>query len=201
MSKMAHYDFVEIGTSDFATLIGSATEETVGLSVEPVKEYLDRLPNPPNVKKVCAAVSNESGELELYWVPDSLRVAHRLPDWVKGANSVGCPHQIVVRYLKKRGLPLDLIHTTKVPVIRMRDLILDHEVASVDYLKIDTEGHDMRIMQDVVELIKEGWTVMKIKFESNQLADKEALCKITQDLTELGYTCRKTFCDTYATRD
>ena len=53
-----HYDFIEIGTSDFHTLIESATDKTIGLSIEPIKTYLDRLPNKENVFKVQAAVSD-----------------------------------------------------------------------------------------------------------------------------------------------
>ena len=40
--KMKHYDFIEIGTSDFDTLIESSDDNVVGLSIEPIKYYLDR---------------------------------------------------------------------------------------------------------------------------------------------------------------
>jgi hypothetical protein len=46
-----HYDFIEIGTSDFDTLIETSDDKTVGLSIEPIKYYLDRLPERKNVKK------------------------------------------------------------------------------------------------------------------------------------------------------
>ena len=47
-----HFNFVEIGTSDFDTEIQKAGDSDVGLSVEPLKKYLDRLPNKPNCVKV-----------------------------------------------------------------------------------------------------------------------------------------------------
>ena len=40
-----YFDFVEIGTSDFDTLIAAADQNTIGLSIEPIREYLDRLPS------------------------------------------------------------------------------------------------------------------------------------------------------------
>ena len=43
------YDFIEIGTSDFQTLIEEASDEAIGLSVEPISYYLNKLPNPKNV--------------------------------------------------------------------------------------------------------------------------------------------------------
>ena len=46
-----HYNFVEIGTSDFDTLIEGADDEQVGLSIEPIAYYLNKLPDKKNVKK------------------------------------------------------------------------------------------------------------------------------------------------------
>ena len=37
------YDFIEIGTSDFQTLIEEASDEAIGLSVEPISYYLNKL--------------------------------------------------------------------------------------------------------------------------------------------------------------
>ena len=64
------YDFVEIGTSDFDTLIESATDATVGLSIEPVKHYLDRLPDRPGVRKIWSAISADDVKsmLQVYYV-------------------------------------------------------------------------------------------------------------------------------------
>lgn len=44
-------DFIEIGTSDFDTIIQSNTYKH-GLSIEPIKYYIDRLPNKEGVKKL-----------------------------------------------------------------------------------------------------------------------------------------------------
>ena len=49
---MKDLHFIEVGTSDFDTLIQVAKPETAGISIEPIKYYLDRLPNPPNVIKM-----------------------------------------------------------------------------------------------------------------------------------------------------
>lgn len=43
---MTHYDFIEIGTSDFDTYIQDKKYiNCKGLSIEPVKYYLNKLPN------------------------------------------------------------------------------------------------------------------------------------------------------------
>jgi len=62
------YNFIEVGTSDFMTLIQSADDQTVGLSIEPISEYLDRLPNKPKVQKVNAALSDTDDTIEIYHI-------------------------------------------------------------------------------------------------------------------------------------
>lgn len=69
MSFGVDYDFIEIGTSDFDTLIQSCPHKDRGLCVEPLSFYLDRLPNKPNVRKVHAAISDKDGEIEIFFLP------------------------------------------------------------------------------------------------------------------------------------
>ena len=40
---MVFYDFIEVGTSNFNTELEKADDTSVGLSIEPVKFYLDDL--------------------------------------------------------------------------------------------------------------------------------------------------------------
>ena len=82
------YNFIEIGTSNFDTLIQAATDATVGLSIEPIQYYLDQLPNPTNVKKINCAVSrtNQNEILHVYYVPEDVIVEQQLPAWLKGCN-------------------------------------------------------------------------------------------------------------------
>lgn len=53
---MIDIDFLEIGTSDVETLIESCDEDSFGISIEPLKYYLDKLPDKKNVKKLNLAV-------------------------------------------------------------------------------------------------------------------------------------------------
>jgi len=83
-----HYTFVEIGTSDFDTMLQTCTPEDRGLSVDPIQFYLDRLPNLPNVTKVLAAVSDKDGTASVFFVPLDAIEKHGLPDWVRGSNAI-----------------------------------------------------------------------------------------------------------------
>lgn len=63
-----YYDFIEIGSADFETLLEQATDDVKGITVEPLREYLDKLPNKENVIKVQAAISDKDGVDLIYYI-------------------------------------------------------------------------------------------------------------------------------------
>ena len=84
-----HFDFVEVGTSDWGTLtqfcagvtsgrdasqLGTEIRTSLpdlrqarGLAVEAVQGLLDDLPNLPRITKVCAAMNEHDGGWEQFW--------------------------------------------------------------------------------------------------------------------------------------
>ena len=96
------YDFIEIGTSDFDTLLQESTDE-LGLSIEPLKIYLDNLPNKDNVIKVNCAISDKDGLVDVYWIDPKDIEIYNLPGWLKGCNSIIEPHPSTVKELKDRS--------------------------------------------------------------------------------------------------
>lgn len=198
--SLRHYDFIEIGTSDFNTLIQKADNHTVGLSVEPMTDYLARLPEKPHVTKVNAAVSAKSGHIDLYYIPDNIRKEYNLPSWMKGTNKVGEPHPTVMRYLTKHGLPSSLVQHSRVPVVSFTTLVRRYHVGSIDYLKIDTEGHDVVIMGAYLDLVERrpALRAKRILFESNALSSRDAVSKLNARLRDLGYTVETRRQDTLA---
>jgi hypothetical protein len=164
------YNFIEIGTSNFDTLIETATDTTVGISIEPIQYYLDQLPNPPGVTKLKCAVSrnNRSETLEVYYVPEHLIHEHGLPDWLRGCNSIGDyhlqHHLLNVKHLVVRD---------QVQCVPIGALFDQQDITELDYLKIDTEGSDCDIMLHLLDYLKtqphSRWP-RRILFESNDLA-------------------------------
>jgi hypothetical protein len=94
-----HYDFIEIGTSDFRTLIQTCKDNETGLSIEPIKMYLDNLPDKPNVTKVNCAISNVNSTIEVFYVKPEDIIKFNLPNWVRGCNSINKPHPTVLNLL------------------------------------------------------------------------------------------------------
>jgi FkbM family methyltransferase len=181
------YDFVEIGTSDFDTLVQTATDTTRGISIEPIQYYLDRLPNPANVVKLCCAVSpnNQTAMLEMYYVPDHMIQAHGLPEWLRGCNSIGGYH------LQHKKLGIEhLVKITHVPCYPLGKILAQHEVTELDLLKLDTEGRDCDILLHLAEYLKSCSRTAypkQILFESNELAQPAQVDLVKSCFLDLGY--------------
>jgi len=178
------YDFIEIGTSNFHALIMDCSDDTVGLSIEPLQKYLDDLPNKPNVTKIAAAISDQDGEIDIYNIPLVNIHKHNLPKWVKGTNSVSKPHEYARQQLGEE-LYDSIVSVDKVPTMSWSTLISKYNIRSVDYLKIDTEGHDHVILKSYFEECDKNPKLFanKILFEYNETSDKVALDSIINSLT------------------
>jgi len=182
-----HYDFIEIGTSDFDSLVESCNDEAVGLCVEPVRVHLDKLPSKPNVSKVCAAISihNIRGSCNVFFVPPDVIADHGLPEWLKGCNSIG------KRHLQHNVLGIE--HLVSIETVRempIFDLLLEHEVTSIDVLKIDTEGGDCQILMWFFVSIVNNHKLSprRIIFEKNILTNEADFTAVIQLYSAIGYT-------------
>ena len=179
------YDFIEIGTAYFDTEI-QKNDGRIGLSIDLIQEYLDMLPNNPNVTKICCAISDKCDEYTVY----KPNFPSEFPQWLSGCVSVLTPHKHVIEYCARNKIkPRNYVTTRKVKAIPVSELIELHNISSVDYLKIDTEGHDVIILNnwlDFCETNKELYP-KKIFFESKDLTSPDELKKINDRLIKLNY--------------
>lgn len=173
-------DFIEIGTSDFRTLAFNPTK--TGIIVEPVKVYLDNIPDREGLEKINAAVTNESEEVVVYYNDPKVIEAHNLPQWVRGCNSVGKPHPTITR------LYSHIKNLVKEQIVGSLTLVeLFKGISEVKLLKIDTEGMDVHIMRRFFE-IRERPIVHEIQFESNTLNDHGILLNVKATALMSGYS-------------
>ncbi len=187
--RMPHFDFIEIGTSDFDTLVESATDDQIGLCVEPLGHmFFDRLPSRPNVIKDCCAVSDSTGTIKMFYLDLEDIKEQKFPTWVRGCNSVNVAHPQIVRLLQKSGLE-HLQRSKEVAVKSYGQLMRDHNVGTVSFLKLDTEGHDPIILKSVLEycLSEPKAFPDKIQFESNGLANRQREADIIREFCAHGY--------------
>ena len=182
------YDFIEIGTSDFDTLIQSADQGTRGLSIDALSIYLDRLPSPKNCQKVQAAISDREGEVAFYFVRPEHIAQYGLASWVRGCNSIGKPHPSVVAQLEGLGLePMEVMSVETVRMCRLMSIFDQYEVEGVYYLKVDTEGHDAVILHDFFDACDNHRLPHSLLFESNILSEREGVQRLIAKLINRGY--------------
>lgn len=183
-----HFDNIEIGTSDFRTLIHEAHGN--GISIEPVPYYFNRLPDRPRWHKNNVAISNKSDIIEVYFCdPNYL---HLYPNWIRGCNSIGNIHPTLMNYCS-----MEHISSAMVECITMSMLMDRHNITSVGYMKIDTEGHDPIIVND---LLDSGFPLpQKLQFESNSLTEPSTYNKLIHRLSK-HYSIRILEFDTVCTK-
>lgn len=184
------YDFIEIGTSDFRTLIENPPPGK-GISVEPLKYYLDKLPDNPNIIKSNFALTNFVGEIDIYWVtPENIK-KYNLPHWVRGCNSIDKPHPTVKSLLKENHN--NVVNVDKVKCITWESFINLYKVEAIDYLKIDTEGHDGVILEEYLKIcnLNPSLWAKEILFEYNVLSDSNFLDLLINKFTLEGYKGHK----------
>lgn len=200
-TSMEHYDFIEIGTCDFATETQKAGATLRGLAVEPMAIYLERLPCKPTIKKVCAAVSERDGTADMFYITEETITKYGLEKSARGCNSIGTPHPTVLRWLTERGASHDVIKKTTVPMVSIKTLLENNAVGSIGYLKIDTEGHDCVILNAFLDYIadKPSLRPKRIRYESNVLSPLSARRAMMERLKTVGYTVQKCSADVVAT--
>jgi hypothetical protein len=201
---MIFFDFIEIGTSDFDTLIQSANNTDYGLSIEPIKFYLDRLPNKQNIKKINCAISTINSTCNMYYVPLDIIHKWNLPNWVRGCNSINEYHVTVHNYCKKENIDIEkIIECDEIPVKTLFAIMNECNIKYVYYLKIDTEGHDCLILKKFYEDIinnnnnNNNNLPHVIQFETNVLTNNDDVSEIIELYKNIGYDfIYKTLSDT-----
>jgi len=160
-----NFKFVDIGTSDFDIRAREICSGEKILLVEPLFYYLRNLPDGEGIFKSNFAVSDECGFGKMYYVKSEIIKEYNLPDWFRGCNSLNYKHPTVVRILNKLKKPETLISAEEVRILSFRKLIDIYGISSIDSLKIDTEGHDFVILNDVYQSILNGFSIREIQFE------------------------------------
>lgn len=176
------YDFIDIGTSDFRYTIPRDNQK--GIYVEPIGMYLDKIPEFPNTIKIKKAICKTSGFFEISYLHPKILSQYGLPDWLRGCNQVYNTHPTIIKECKKKNLDYQQILTKEtIECITLYELFDLCKVKEIKALKIDTEGNDCAIVEQAVDLVKNGIKIHTINFESNSLTKPEVI-KSTCDLLE-----------------
>lgn len=180
-------DFIEIGTSDFDTEIQKYPTKR-GLSIEPVKFYLDRLPDTPTCKKLNMGISNYNGTGTVNYLSEETIAKHSFPSWVRGCNSINSYHSTVSKLCKVRQVRIeDITSSYDIPICTLECVLTEQKVSGVYYLKVDTEGHDSIILKHFFSAMTPLTMPHVILFETNCLSKSSDVEEVISLYEGVGY--------------
>jgi hypothetical protein len=184
MKNLIDLDFIEIGTSNFNTLIQNSTNEH-GISIDAVKYYIDSLPDKPNIKKLNLAISNINSYVDVYYIPEHIIEKNQLQKWFKGCNCINNYHHLHIKHNLEKYVVKDTVK-----VIKTFELFYQNKIKNVKYLKIDTEGHDVIILDclfDYLKYLPNIFYPKKIQFETNENSNIKDVDSIINQYKSIGY--------------
>lgn len=179
-----HFDYLEIGTSDFDTFTERYPDKKV-ISVEPMQQYLDALPQHSNHIKVRSAICERYEETspDIYYISDDDIRRNNLAWWLRGCNKIGSIHP------KHEGLE-HLVKKQRIHFMTLDDLFKRYNIKKVDNIKIDTEGYEVPILRALYKRLlveKKGNYPKTIMYEVNENSDSKQMIEVTTKLISLGY--------------
>jgi FkbM family methyltransferase len=123
--------FIEIGSCDFNTLNYLGDLNWKGVIIEPIKKYLDNIPQKPNIHYLNYAIDWSRGQRVMFIAPDDIVEQDR--DYA-GMSSF---------YQYNNTLSKEILVNT-IPIL---DVIKMCDITEIDFLKIDTELWDYEILK------------------------------------------------------
>jgi GR25 family glycosyltransferase involved in LPS biosynthesis len=177
------YDYIEIGTSDFETMVEYMGDDKLGLSIDPMQMYLNRLPEKSNNKKINVAISDTNYTTNVYYISLEDIETNNFPEWVKRCNSIDKPHPSINAFLKERNLE-HILKCEPIECISFEELVNRYDIIDIDFLKVDTEGNDITILNN---MLKTNVRPKKIYFEANSLYNDTEIVSMIKKLEESNY--------------
>lgn len=146
--------FIEIGCCYYDTLHHLLDEGWRGYMIDPIGEYLDKIPLHSNLTKIEAAVTSQrlhkTPSLELTYV-DEQHYKYFDEQGKKDFHGMGStqPFRTGLKLGKIGNYNDGDVVTKIVPAISLNWLIEYFEIPKIDLLKIDTEGADFDILASI----------------------------------------------------
>jgi FkbM family methyltransferase len=176
--------FIEVGAFDGKTNSHvhrlATTRRWQGIVIEPAPSAFRALEQTyrafPRIKAVNCAIADRDGALPFYWV------RNRNPESWEGVLSSLDKETI----LRQRNLVPDVeefVVETRVPVHTLARICLEHDLKSVDLLKVDAEGRDDQVIHSI-DFDRTRPTLILYK---HRLISQERNFAVDEKLTSLDY--------------
>ncbi len=193
-----HYTFIDIGCGNTNVSVDEFGLNVMGLLVEPIQEFCNILPTSNTVQTVCTAITDYDGEAEMNLHDIEMTDIHYIP--IIALNNMTRALRMAKNFKIFGGESLmkqqNHSRTRNVTCMRLETLLKKFDIDSVNQLKIDVEGFENIILQQLIELMRQDKFKVnnRIIFEYNHLSNLEeldALTKIIADEFSFTYEFRK----------
>jgi len=185
--------FIEIGTCDFDTCQPLADRGWDGIMIEPnpkaFKNMNRVMEDYDNIVTLNCAVSDYDGMIKI-----GLSKQNYPDKAIRGMSSIVDENHKGGRIFEYETWSKEeyLDEIIEVPCKRLDTIIYENQIETIDFLKIDVEGHEMNILEDYTWDVKPTF----IKLEHKHIDDIKAV-GLLQDMGYLTWTERE---DIYAIR-
>ena len=188
---MEKFDLVIIGAHN-----GSGLEELIlkqknkVLLIEPVNYNLEtlklRFENRDNIIFENIGISDERNQIKFYYVKES-SVRKLGKEWASGIGSFKKKH-LLDHHRKRFQIAENDIEETNVKILVFNDLVKKYNINEIEYLFIDTEGYDYKIIKSIDF---NRTKINKVKFEYKHLDDtfkfEVRLLELREIFSQLNY--------------
>ena len=186
--------FIEIGTSDFDTCLDLLNKgDWKGVMCVPSPPYFDSLQEKVNQSFYKDNVYLEKVAISDYNGKTAFTVSKNTgPEWVRGISSITAPHHKGERIFDKKENQKWIDKHIEVDCLTLNSLIAKYDFEHINFLKIDTEGHELNILESYDWEIKPDL----IRVEHSHIDD----IYLSNLLREQGYTTYTERFDIYGIR-
>lgn len=148
---------IDVGANEGKFCINSArfNPDTFVIAFEPipqlVESILEQTSNLKNIKVIQSAISDEEGIKELNISPTSFYGDYACSSFLKFSDKSKTEW--------KGRDDFKVINQIDVNLIRLDNFFIANDITKVDYLKIDTQGYDLRVLKscgDMLSIICKG---------------------------------------------
>jgi len=168
--------FIEVGSCDFDTCEQLIKNGWKGIVIEPVKYYYDKLTKYPHIHYENIAISDKECETNIHYINPEY-IINEKQEWLKGISSLeGATGPLSLEQNKKLYNFQNCLKQN-VKTFTLNQICDKYNIKEIDYLKIDTEGHDLIVLQSInLEKIN----VKMIKIEHKHLNKNDIINHLKQ---------------------
>jgi len=188
-----HYKFIDIGCGHTNVSVDEYGLDVNGLLVEPIREFCDVLPCSSTVLVECSAIAEHDGVIDMNISARDMTGIQYIP-----ISALTTPAHIerMLRNHKIFGaesiaLQRDILDSKRVvSCMKLETLLDNYGITSVQQLKIDVEGYEYIVLQQLIELMRSNKfdVTERIIFEYNDLSNKPELDELAKIIsTEFGF--------------